>query len=197
MLTELQIINAMLATVGTGGLTAEDHRHPYYVSAKDTLDAERLKVLQLRHWYNTVTKTLKRDSNKHIYVPSNTLKIDAIDTTLAVAQRGRRLYLTETSSYEFEHDVECSIVENMEVEDLPSSAVMYLRARARYMYYLDKDGAQPKLSYYAQDVREAWSILNSENINALDVNHFNGAGSTARRRGFSYDRVINPTGGYI
>lgn len=195
MLTELNIINEMLAATGTAPVTASDTRHPSYVKASNKLDVVSGAVQNLGYWFNTTYATLNLSDDNEIFVPKGTLSVDAVKRKINVTKRGQRLYNLDTRNFEFEEAVKVKLVTQLDFEDMPDTVKQYIRQKARFEFYLDEDGTEPKLSNYRASVAEAWTLLYRENLRNKDTNYFDGpnaANDFERGRGRYRRRLPGP-----
>ena len=188
MLTELDIINDMLRATGTSRLTAHDSNHPSYEKALDTLTRISTSVQAMGLWFNTTYPELTPTTDGEMILPSGTIHCDPIDVTHNYSIRRRKLYNLTTRSFKFDAPERFKIVQALELEDMPYLARDYIRARAKYEFYVDEEGSDPKLTRYMNQKDEAWVKLYSEDLKNRDTNYFN---SSASRR------LLGNTGGRL
>lgn len=183
--TELDIINTMIATTGTAPLTGNSTRHPLYLKAKNTLSRVSREVQNMRLWYNTSKVTLSPNSEGFIIVPQNITRVDPLDNNSTLVRRGRRLFDTSEQTYVFDSPVVCEIVQMLPINELPTSVATYIQYYARHEYYKDEDGADPrKMQDYRDDRARAYTQMHAEHLASIDVNYFksaNNAGLYLRR----------------
>ena len=173
-LTELDIINQMLATTGTAPLTAGSTQHPLYTKAKNKLRIVSRQVQSMRWWYNTSILTLTPNAEGHIVVPQGTTRADPVDSCSFVIRRGQKLVDTANNTFVFDGPILTEIVQMFDYEDLPAPVSAYIMARARQEYYADEDGADArKLADYKAQTLQAWQSLQTTHLAARDVNYFN------------------------
>lgn len=189
MITQLDIINDMLASTGTAPVTANDTRHPAYVKAYQKLKLVDTAVQSLGLWFNTEYTTLRPSPEGEVVIPTETLHCDPVDRTNDLTVRGKRLWDRVNRTFKIGKEIKVKLVTRLDLEEMPINAKEYLRARAKWEYYKDEDGAEPKLSNYRQDQLEAWGTLWSENLLNKDVNHFDSPASSRLRKG-TYNRRL-------
>lgn len=185
MLTELDVINEMLAAVGMAPVTAQDTRHPSYTKASNKLKTISNKVQNLGLWFNTTYPTLRLNTSGEIVLPSGTLHCDPVNTKVNAAKRGARLFNLDAQSFVFTQEVKVKLVTQLELPDLPETAKQYIKDSARYEFYLDEDGTEPKLSNLRNAQQIAWTLFYREHLRNKDVNYFDGpnaANNLARGR---------------
>lgn len=184
MLTNLVIINDMLAATGTAPVADANTAHPAYRKAHNKLTKEDMLFQARGWWFNRAQRTLKPDITGQVILPSNTLSADPVDTSKNYVIRGGKLYDMTEGTATIGVDVEVEITERVSIGDLPPEAQLYLQAAAVYTFYLDENGGEPKLSSYARARAVAWAALMQAQLTNSDVNFFNGASfAPFRRRG--------------
>jgi hypothetical protein len=189
MLTELKIINAMLASKGIAPLTSNDTRHPSYTTAAGALETTNSSIQSLGWWYNKTILTLAPNTAGEIVLPSNTLHADPTDRSHKLSIRGGRLYDRAGRTYAIGQAVKVAYVELIPVSDLPPTAWEYLRARAVYEFYLDGDGSNPKLGEYLRKRNEAYVAVRGEDLRNKDINYFDGGSFEQLHRGYRGNRL--------
>ncbi len=176
MSVRLDIINSMLATTGTAKLAASDVGHPDYVAADQILDYVLDEFSGRALWFNHSCRTLAPNTDNRIVVPSNSVACDPSDTSLNYVQRGQYLFDMNNYTFDIESAVECIIQTAIDLEDMPPVAIQYIRASARFQYFVDKDGSRQKVEVYAQALSRYEEGLVAMNMKHSDVNFFKGAG---------------------
>lgn len=189
MLTELEIINAMLASTGTAPLTTNDTQHPFYVKANNKLALVNREVQSKGWWFNRAKRTLNPNLQGEIILPSNTLHADPVDRSDGLVIRGTKLYDMENATAVLNRSVKIVFVELVPLFDLPPAAGEYIKARAVYEFYRDEDGVMPKLGEYKQARDSAWVRIKAEHLRNADVNYFDGASFAQMQRGVRARRL--------
>ncbi len=178
MTVRLDIINSMLATTGTAKLSAEDISHPDYVQADRLLDDILEEFAARPLWFNTVIRTLMPNGDDKIVVPNNTLSCDPVDQRLDYAVRGQYLFDLGNYTFSIPTAVECVLQMQVALEEMPPIALQFIRAMARFYYFVDKDGSTQKAQLYAGLSEKAENDLVRVNMKHTDANFFRGAGYT-------------------
>lgn len=146
MITELIALNKLLAARGIKPRTSPDSTHPDAIAARDALDTINREVQgDKTTTYNRDKRTLSLDSSNNIILPANTLRVDAVDRTIPVAQRGQRLYNTATGTFVFDTSVVCWVSVLLPFDDLPFHAANYIMYRAALDHYVDQEGQGEKV----------------------------------------------------
>lgn len=188
MSLRLDLINSMLATTGTAKLSAEDVSHPNYVTA-DSILSDVIEEFSSRPlWFNTTRRTLAANVDGRVLVPSNALSCDPVDTKLDYAIRGQ--YLFDLGNYTdiIGASVDCEIIAELPLDDMPPIARQFVRAHARMQYYIDQDGSGAKVKLYMNAFARKEEELVLINMKHTDANFFSGKAyaSFATRRS-AYD----------
>lgn len=172
--SKLDVINSMLATIGMDALTANDDQHPSYKKAVAVLDHINIEWQGKGWWFNTTTPSISPTGDNELVFSLDVLSIDPLLTDKNYVQRGLKLYDMDNETFTITEAVECWVVRLKPIEELPPVAVAYLRARARFEFYLDEEGSEPKLGRYERSVGTAWNFFQVEHLKNADVNHFKG-----------------------
>lgn len=184
MSIRLDLINSLLATTGTAKLTAADDSHPDYVTASDVIDRVLEEFNSREMWFNTSVRTLTPNLEFKVVVPSNALSCDPTDACKAYAIRGQYLFNITDNTFTITDAVECRILTEVALEDMPPIAIQFVRAAARMEYFADRDGGSTKLQVYAAALQKKELELIAVNMKHTDTNFFSGVGfaSYATRR---------------
>ena len=143
-LTELIAINTVLAASGIRSVTNVNSLHPAAIAAKNVLDLYYREIQADGRYYNTETRTLALSNTGEIILPSNTLDVDATDTSKKVAHRGTRLYDTKNNTFTFTAALEVDITVELAFDDLPFVVANYVMRRAVLEHYINRDGDKVK-----------------------------------------------------
>lgn len=166
---ELDIINGMLAVVGEHPVSSLDSRHPTVVIAKELLSTEDYAVQSKGWFFNTESDvTLKPAADGRVVLPSNTLKVKVAGKKYV--QRGRVLYNLEEHTDQFTEDVQVDITLRVDIADMPPSAHLYLKARARVAMFLNDDGEGNKQARLEAARDDAYRALYSEHVWFINQN---------------------------
>ena len=162
---KLDILNAMLAATGSASVVTATGNHPALLRARPLLDAENRSVQAQGHWFNTDWGlTLSPDSGGEFIVPQSTLKVDTTDSRSVFIRRGTRMYDPTTQTYVLPDtdtlDVDCVIL--LDYDDLPQSAIDYIKARAIMEIILAYDADQLTLAARANMTKVALLAFNTD-----------------------------------
>ncbi len=169
-LTELDVINDMLATLGESPLNAIEDDHPMVAAGVRFLKVASWREQAKGWWFNKEVVTLSPDDDGYILTPADAISVDPLKPENLFVQRGRRLYNTENSSYKFTQEVKCAVTRSIPFEDHPPSAASYIAQCAVMEFQISYDADGQKTRLIERNVREALAALNTEHIRNQQVN---------------------------
>lgn len=161
---KLNILNAMLASIGSSAIVTETGTNPNLLLAQPVLDRKNLTVQSRGHWFNTDWKLeLSPTSDGEFIVPQNTLKAQPSNPSDKYVRRGVRMYDPINHTYNIT-DIDkmtVDVVINLDYDDLPQTAVDFIEAASilEMVTNFDTDAATVKVrsQYYAM-AQEAFNI---------------------------------------
>jgi hypothetical protein len=130
-MTELEAVNQILATVGETPVNSLENPGVSIASLAQTFLNEVSREVQSMglHCNTEEEYPLIPDVDGFIYLPSNTLMVDASDRTMDVVQRGNRLYDRQRHSYVFSEPLKVDIVFFLPFSELPQVVRKYITIR--------------------------------------------------------------------
>lgn len=197
MSAQLDLINAMLRTVGEFAVDSELDSHPDVSTCKAIIEDQRKSLLGKGYWFNNPTVDLFPTVNNEIFIPDTTLTVDATDTTRNVSMRGDRLYDNDNDTFTFTDKINCEFVLDIpELDDIPYVALMVIKWRS----VLEFAGIQQVTGEPIKNAQgflvDAENNLTAERYRKADTNWnntplvqqmfaFRVKGSTTRKRGYT------------
>jgi len=183
-LTELDIVNQCLATMGETPVNAVDADHPYVAAALMKLKTVSVQELSRGWWFNTDLITLHPDATTHfVYVPNDAIGVNPNDRGSAYVLRGRRLYDRYRSTYEFATDVLVELVRGVPLEDLPPLATHMIAARCALDFQNAFDGDGDKYNKLGAAYQQVYNTLRAEHIRQVKANMFHNPAVQLQMRG--------------
>lgn len=172
MLTKLQIINAMLQAVGDDPITDPESMYPSAISARTKLDEKDIEMQARGWWFNKdYDLTLVPSVDGEVRLPDTTLAIDLPnDLSTRYVQRGTRIYDKVGHTFKISESLRMNILQRLPLDQLPTLALVYLKAKAVHSFYVDDDGDADKSGNYLRDVNIAWTDLERENLKQKRLN---------------------------
>ena len=170
-MTELDIINAMLAAVGSNGVTSTIGRHPQLMKAAPILSRFNNAIQGDGHWFNTDYKlALSKDSNSEFVVPQATLKCDTSVRREPYVRRGRRMYDPQANTYAIAADeLLVDVVIRLDYEDLPLSMLEFLTSKSIYHMVLNSEITATEIQARKDAMDTAELAFNRERLRQHDV----------------------------
>lgn len=170
--TELEAINLMLSVIGESPVSSVTNTGLVdAVLAKQLLD-ETNREVQTRGWHWNTDKKYKivPTTSGEIVLPDNTLKVDAVDPTLDVVQRGRKLWDRREHTFQIDKAVEVDIVWMLPFEELPQVARYYITVRAGRKFQDRVVGSETLSGFNSKDEAIAWVQLQDHDASNADYN---------------------------
>lgn len=170
--TELEALNYLLISIGEQPINDINTEGLAEITiAKSMLHAVS-RNLQVRglNCNSESNYPLARNLENKIPIPTNTLKIDASDTSKEVVRRGGFLYDKANHTFKFEDTVNVDIVFFLAFEDLPQVVRDYIMIRAGRLFQTKVLGSETLHGFSAQDEQQAWINLMEAEIESEDLN---------------------------
>lgn len=185
MLTELNVVNACLATLGENPLVELEEDHPLVAAARQNFREAMVIEMGRKWWFNTDYLELQQANDKFIYIPQDAIScvpIERDDLTV----RGRRLYNRYAGTYEVQGPVLVYVVRDLEFSELPVTAQLLVRDRTVLSFQLNYDADETRTAKLEQAYVNSYMTLNAENIRQQNVNMLNMPGATRLRHRAGY-----------
>lgn len=175
LLTELDVVNDCLSTLGELPVNALDDEHSMIAAARRAFKTVSYREQSKQWWFNTEVVTLARDTSGYIFTPADAIRCDPIDPTKHLIQRGRRMYNPGTSDTfaTYTMDVErlqCRLVRHVPFEDLPPSAQITIGIAACMKFMGAYDADSTKYRMMVQEYQEAYTNMNAEHMRNMQTN---------------------------
>lgn len=174
-LTELDVVNDCLKTLGELPINDIDDEHDLVPAARKALRVANMREQAKAWWFNKELTTLVPNADTgHITLPGDVIRVDPTDETLNYVQRGRRLYQPHASEaadkFRFNRPVKCWLIRLVPFDDLPPSAQTLISVAAVLDFQKDYDADATKIEQLTGDYRMAYMTLNAEHIRNVNAN---------------------------
>lgn len=173
-LTQLDVVNDMLAALGESPLNDLNEGHPLAPIGQRMIATANAREQSKSWWFNKELVDLSPDPAGSIYLPNDTIRVDPQEPSLHYVQRGRRLYKPYAPSLEdkfkFTAPVRCWLVRLVPFEDLPATAQIVVSFSAQLDFQKAYDADQAKFQQLVLEYRQALVTLNAEHIRSQDAN---------------------------
>lgn len=190
--TELDVVNACLATLGEAPLNSLIDEHVYKQPALNYLRASNRATQKDPKWFNSEAITLQPQAvSKFIYVPQDTIHVVRLSgQSVAFQHRGSRLYNVGKNTYEWDHELRVALCRLLPFEDCPFMAQDSIALDAIVRFQREYDGDTVKYQLLDADRRRALLEMNAEDIRQRDVNLLTAFNQRAAALGVvSYDHT--------
>ena len=165
-ISQLEVVNACLATMGETPLNTLEDDHSYKAAALSYLHQAN-RIEQKRGWWfnSEYVELVPDDISNYLYIPGDAIAVKTIDRWYVppFAQRGKRLYNVSKNTYEWEHPVCVDIVRLLSFADLPFHAADVVGYGTVMRFQREYDGDTTRYSQLAQDYARARMELSAEN----------------------------------
>lgn len=173
-MTRLEVINAMLATMGELPLNELDSRHPAVASGLRILE-QKNKSIQLNagagFWFNRLDSySLKPDVDGKVAVPADLIQFTAVDYPDRYGVVGGYLWDNITDTNILGAAVVVSAIRCLDFDDTPVACNDCVVYEAILAYTRDYDGDMNKVAELKSDAQKSWILLRAQNIREQRAN---------------------------
>lgn len=169
MITELQVVNACLATLGELPLVELQDEHPLVAAARQNMDESIIAEMHRQWWFNTDYCTLTASADKFVYAPADAIAVRVLNRT-DLTLRGRRLYDRYNSTYELGGTYRCVVVRDLPFEDLPVTAQLLVQHATVLRFQINYDADDSKTQKQNQLYTRQYALLNAEHTRQISLN---------------------------
>lgn len=188
-MTELDIINKMLALEGQSPLSSIDDDHPMMAACRDII--ERVSDVQQSRglWYNTFRETWQPEADGKIYLPDDTLRLDSMPHVpgRTVVLMGN--VLMDLEDRPLESSVEVYRTRKLPIRMLPPIVAHCIASECCLVYAQSHIKDPSEVEVAQQQLRDATIAVNAEHTRNA---RFNAYYHSARVRMVSYSYGRNP-----
>lgn len=170
MITELQVVNACLATLGELPLVELQDEHPLVAAARQNMLESIIAEMHRQWWFNTdyCTLTAAADTG-FVYAPADAIAVKVLNRT-DLTLRGRRLYDRYNSTYELGGTYRCVVVRDLPFEDLPVTAQLLVQHATVLRFQINYDADDSKTQKQNQLYTRQYALLNAEHTRQISLN---------------------------
>jgi len=191
LITQLDVVNRCLATIGEVPLNSIDTDHPYAAAAVRLIPLANARVQAKGWWFNKETIKVHPDSSsKEIVLPSDFLGIDTDTQQRQFVARGRRLYDLAKQSYYFDEPVSVDIVRLIKFQDLAFIMQDLVQAQVVVEFVESYDADTSRIQQVRADLAMAERRANSEHTRNVNANIMEQGTVGYRRAGLRYPGLM-------
>lgn len=164
--TQLEVVNACLATMGETPLNTLEDDHSYKAAALEKLSQANRIEQKRGWWFNSEYIELVPDAlSKYVYTPLDALAVKRVARCSPLfTQRGKRLYNIVKNNYEWDEKVWIDLVRLLSFDDLPFHAADVVGYGAVMRFQRDFDGDTTRYQQLSQDYARARAELVAEDV---------------------------------
>lgn len=174
-MTELDVINDMLATMGISPLNQLDDNNPDVANGRRILASQSETIQSRGWWFNKEQIELFPDAlSGYIYLPGDAIVCDPVirEPLLPITERDGRLYDTDKNTFVFTGNkpVTCWIVRNIPFKNLPPSAQRVIGLASVRKFQQSYDADPQKMARIDQEYVVANAMLMAEHTRNIRPN---------------------------
>lgn len=171
MTTRLDVLNHLLGVIGETPVSSDQSNHPSVLSAMVQINRVSKELQSRGWWFNTeYDLVLQPNEAGHIIIPAGTLFVAPIAPFSRLTRRGGKLYDPERHTFVIGQAVTVNVVVQLDIEDLPETAALYVQHKAAYDFYVNDDGDETKSNRLEKQANTAWGFLRADELKALRTN---------------------------
>ncbi|MNP16016.1 hypothetical protein D3C76_1083940 [compost metagenome] len=183
-ITELDIVNACLKSMGRTPINSLAGGSPIIASAKECIETALMEEQGIGWWFNTEFLELDADTDGYVNIPADTLALDVEANPPWMTTRGSRIYDNRIGDYyKTTGKTKVVLTRLVPLDDLPYQAQRLVQTAAVLSFQdaYDADDAKIKTAQAAYD--KSYTIIRAQHIRAVGANVLNqGAGAMSQQR---------------
>ncbi|QEG10009.1 tail tubular protein A [Klebsiella phage KMI5] len=161
---ELEAINLTLEALGESRVMDVNTSNPSAGLARSALARNRRGLLSTGYWFNVVEREITPTADGFIKVPWNQLAVyDACSDSKYGVRNGNLYDLVEQNEY-FDSSVKIKVVLDLDFEDLPEHAAMWIANYTTAQVYLNDLGSDGNYANYASEAERYKSLVLREHL---------------------------------
>jgi hypothetical protein len=174
-ISELDVVNACLATMGEAPLNTLNDDHVYKDAALGYLEEYNMVEQAFGYWFNREYLTLLPDSETaHIAIPQDVLEVrevlQGVWAQPAAVQRGNRAYNLATNSFEWTTPLSVEVVRLLPFEQLPFIAADLVKHAAILRFQREYDGDAQRYQEIGREYSRAYKAVRAQHIRHVRPN---------------------------
>ncbi len=190
-ITELDVVNACLQSMGRSPLNSLASGSPIIASAQQCLRDALMEEEGIGWWFNTEYLELSPDANGFVFVPTDTLGLVVDANPPWMTQRGNRIYDNRVGDYyKTTGKTKVVLTRLVPLDDLPYQAQRLVQCSAVLSFQDSYDADELKIKTATAAYQKAYTIIKAQHTRAVAANMLEqgGAGSTMQRTRRFYGR---------
>lgn len=141
------------------------------VTANEHIEIARKRILSKGWYFNTITTDLVPDVDGYIIIPNSYLSVDSVANNNIIV-RDAKLFDKDEFTFIFDEAEECTIVEDVVLDDLPFTITDYIVQLASLNAYISIIGNSDDVAIRRENVNLARIEAMKDNARIKDGNIF-------------------------
>ncbi len=173
-ITELDVVNACLRSMGETPLNSINLDHPYVASALGILSEMNLLEQELGWWFNTDYTTLQPDPDTgFVYVPMDSINCRMNPENSQYVERGNRMWDTYGSTFAIGQPLPVQIIRQIDFPNLSIGFRLMVSLRTQLSFQDAFDGDSDKYQKLYQQYQQAYARMRRLHIKNQNLNMLN------------------------
>lgn len=170
-ITELDVVNACLKSMGRSPLNSIAGGSPIITSAQASLETALMEEQGIGWWFNQEVVKLTANTDGQVYIPADTLQLTTDENPPWLSTRGSRLYDNRIGDYfTTKGDITVSLIRLIPLDDLPYQAQRLVQCAAVLDFQKSFDADESKIKSAKEDYGKALALIRSAHIRAVKAN---------------------------
>lgn len=161
---ELDAINLTLEALGESRVMDINTSNPSAGLARSALARNRRGLLSTGYWFNVVEREITPTADGFIKIPWNQLAVYDAYSDNKYGVRGGNLYNLVEQDEHFDSPVKIKVVLDLNFEDLPEHAAMWVANYTAAQVYLNDLGSDGNYANYASEAERYKSLVLREHL---------------------------------
>lgn len=169
--TQLDVVNACLASMGESPVNSLDTNNIFITSALNAMRAANLEEQSFGWYFSHERVELKPTVEGEVFVPTDTIGLKVKSNPPWLSIRARRLYDNRKGQrFTTKVPVQVELIRLVTFEDLPYHAQRAVKAKTVIKFQQDYDGDDVKIDQASNEYGEARALLMAEHTRAVGAN---------------------------
>lgn len=170
-ITELDVVNACLKSMGRSPLNSIAGGSPIITSAQASLHTALMEEQGIGWWFNRELVTLTADTDGFVYCPADTLQLTTDENPPWLSTRGARLYDNRIGDYfTTKGNITVDLIRLIPLDDLPYQAQRLVQTAAVLDFQKSFDADKDKIQSAKEDYGKALALIRAAHIRAVKAN---------------------------
>jgi len=181
-ITELDVVNACLKSMGRSPLNSLASGSPVITSAQASLHTALMEEQGIGWWFNRENVTLSPNTDGQVYCPADTLQLTTDENPPWLSTRGARLYDNRIGDYfTTTAPITVDLIRLIPLDDLPYQAQRLVQCAAVLDFQKSFDADDQKVKSAKEDYGKALALIRSAHIRAVKANMLYNKGASGSR----------------